>query len=171
MRELLADAAYADAAKTLLFEGLDTSFAETLLFEALWQQLYQGEGPFCFCAPYISENCSYRSMLAKVWQQTKPDPEGTMNWKTGDPPECIRDNIKALAAGAKRTPDMGTLKTTVSFLLLSRKLDEDERQTADGIRLRTYQVFKTGNIREEMIDLDPVGNGALIFPKGVRGKT
>jgi hypothetical protein len=103
---------FADVAEILLFESLDTPYGEALLFEALWEQLYQGEGPFCFCAPYLPEDCPYRSVLAKLWQQTKPDEDG-QHWKLGDPPECIRGYTKATETISPRTNETLVLRPKI----------------------------------------------------------
>jgi hypothetical protein len=67
--------------------------SDLLFFESIWQQLWQGTGPLCFCDPDIKESCPYRPVLAKLWTKTVPDPGWAQNWKVGSPPECIRDLI------------------------------------------------------------------------------
>jgi hypothetical protein len=72
------------------FKAANVNIADVFLYEALWEQLSQGGGPLCFCDSDIREDCPYRPVLAKLWQQTEPDPDWEQNWKKSEPPECIR---------------------------------------------------------------------------------
>jgi hypothetical protein len=150
-RWFIADTLFANAAKTWLFEDKDdTVFLRSILWlEALWEQLSLGEGPFCFCDPYMSAECVNPYLFAKVWEQTEADPpdsEGMPNWKLGDQPECIRYYTKIkdfLKIKEERTPEMRLrdLVVAVNFLLMSRKLNESEKQSEAGMTLEIYQRF------------------------------
>jgi hypothetical protein len=128
-----------------LIDHLDTSTGMTLVFEALWEQLYFGEGPFCFCAPYVPDDCPYQPVLAQVWQQTKPDPEWKSNWKQGNPPFCIRDIIKSETA------------TAVNSLLMSRALDENGQLTDAERTLLIYQWFSKKILTRQSISVRAAG--------------
>jgi hypothetical protein len=70
----------------------DVELTDLMFLESLWEQIWNGIGPLCFCAPYIQEECPYRFMLAKVWRQTEPDPMWKQSWKPKNhPPECIKE--------------------------------------------------------------------------------
>jgi hypothetical protein len=133
-----------------LIDHLDTSVEMTLVFEALWEQLYLGEGPFCFCAPYVPDDCPYQPVLAQVWQQTKPDPKWKPNWKQGDPPFCIRDIIKSETA------------TAVNSLLMSRALDENRQLTDAEKTLLIYQWFSREKIDRAIYFRRGNGNDLLL---------
>jgi hypothetical protein len=128
-----------------LFDYFNTPAVMILVLEALWEQLYFGEGPLCFCDPYVPDDCPYKPILAQVWQQTKPDPpnpsypEWKPNWKQGDPPFCIRDIIKSETA------------TAVNALLMSRVLDENGQLTDAEKALLIYQWFSREKLTGQCI--------------------
>jgi hypothetical protein len=56
-------------------------------FEALRQQLFAGEGPYCLCYPNPREECPYQSVLRDLWEFTEPDATGSA-WKR-QKPACL----------------------------------------------------------------------------------
>lgn len=56
-------------------------------FEALRQQLFAGEGPYCLCYPNPQKNCPYQSVLQDLWDFTEPDTTGSA-WKR-QKPACL----------------------------------------------------------------------------------
>jgi hypothetical protein len=62
-----------------------------MALEALRQQMWHGDGPYCVCHPYPHDECMYRSLLKHVWEQTEPDPDWEASgWKQEDrKPQCI----------------------------------------------------------------------------------
>jgi hypothetical protein len=129
-------------------------FVNTLLFESLWEQLSQGEGPYCYCEPDFLEDCPYQPVLAKVWQQTKPDTDWEQNWKPDpkNPPECIRPIIWDQTA------------TAVHSLLMSRTLEENEKQSIAGRCLRTYQQFISDTFDREIYFGKEISVNDLLIP-------
>jgi hypothetical protein len=74
----------------------DRSFLRGILIaEALRQQWWRAEGPRCFCYPFHGEGCPLKETMELVWKKTAPDPEWeeAENWKSEDPPECIKNIV------------------------------------------------------------------------------
>jgi hypothetical protein len=72
-----------------------SSVLGVLALEAQRQQWWRAEGPRCFCYPLQVEDCHIKTTLAEVWKRTARDHawEESENWKSEDPPECIKDII------------------------------------------------------------------------------
>jgi hypothetical protein len=83
------------SANTYQYPSLDLAY-DLVRIEAIRQQMWRGEGPYCVCLPHQQASCQFKRFVYLLWEHTERDLEwSSSNWKREHmKPECLSPKLE-----------------------------------------------------------------------------